>query len=326
MIHSPIFIVGCGRSGTTLLRTMLNHHSQVAIPLESLFIIDYLRAASRVDPDRWQPLFLQEYELAEWGSVFSPEDFEGCETAKDYVDRIHELYMREHGKSVWGQKTPRFVRHGHFLKSVYPDARFIHVIRDPRAVVSSLIRSNVHYSNAYFGAHRWLRDVSAGMKLKQDFPDDVLAVRYEDLVLQSESTLRTICAFLNLAFEPGMMDYHHTGPAEYNGYYAQIHSGLSRAPDRSRIDAWQRHLSPRQVAVIESISAPLMVTWDYAPADAAAPEAAALYFLWLRGERLFGFARQIWHNMTTRRGYLRSLVRRKLALSLFFNTIKDVNY
>jgi len=325
MTHAPFFIVGCGRSGTTLLRTMLNQHSQVAIPLESLFIADYLRAAPDTPAATFRQLILKEYELSEWGIPFAPADFEGCVTAKEFIDRAHDIYARHFGKTIWGQKTPRFVRYGRLLKRHYPEARFINVIRDPRAVVSSLIRSNVHHSNVYFAARRWLRDVQAGLALQEDYPGDAISIQYETLVKSPEDTLRQVCAFLKIDFEPGLLTYHKKGTAEYGEYYAQIHAKLNEAPDPTRIEAWRKHLLPRQVALIESVCGETMRSLGYAAEYGERP-ANKGYILYLKGQRVWGLGSQIFHNFITRRGYLTSFLRRKIRLSLLVDTLRNVNY
>lgn len=324
MLQSPFFIVGCGRSGTTLLRTMINHHSLLAIPLESLFITDYLSAKKDVTPATFRRLIATEYELQEWGITFPDGAFDGCVTAQDFIDRAHEWYVKEHGKRYWGQKTPRFVRFGALLKRHYPHARFINVVRDPRAVVSSLIASNVHNSNALYGARRWRRDVEAGLKLEQDYPTDVLRIRYEDLVADTETTLRAVCDFLEIDFEPILLDYHRTGTQEYSGYYAQIHAKLNDAPDISRIEAWRKKLNAQDIALIESICGPLMDQLGYTRETSGAVVPSTVRRMKL--QRRLGLFQQIWHNYRTRRGYLVSFLRRKIALGLFFATFREVNY
>jgi hypothetical protein len=304
---------------------MLNQHSKLAIPLESLFIIDYLRADPKTPPETFLKLILKEYEFHEWAIPFSPADFDGCLTAQDFINRAHALYMQQYGKVIWGQKTPRFVRFGKLLKQHYPGAKFVHVIRDPRAVVSSLIRSDVHHSNAYFAARRWLRDTDAGLKLQETYPDDVFALHYEDFILNTEDSLHQICDFLNVEFEPAMLEYYQTGTAEYSGYYAQIHEKLNQAPDKSRIEAWRKHLSPTQIAVVEAVCADKIRVLGYT-LDGSGEPVSSNVILRLRTERVLGLYKQIWHNYATRRGYLTSFLRRKLALSLFFDTLKDVNY
>ncbi|MCD4686031.1 MAG: sulfotransferase [Anaerolineae bacterium] len=322
--QAPFFIVGCGRSGTTLLRTMLNHHSHVAIPLESLFIIDYLRTPNPPDPAMLRRLLLREHELVEWGLAFTEADFDGCVTVQDFIDRAHTLYAKQHDKAIWGQKTPRFVRHGALLKRAYPHAKFVDVQRDPRAVVSSLIRSNVHRSNALYAARRWQRDIAAGLELEQDYPGDVLHIRYEDLITATEAVLRDVCAFLDLPFESSLLDYHKTGTVEYGAYYNQIHAKLNQAPDASRLEAWRKHLAQRQIALVESICGELMDQLEYARETDA--QVAPGYVRRLKLERVVGFGRQIWTYITLRRGALVSMFRRRLRLGLLRRTLNELNY
>src|SRR4030065_2808546 len=97
----PFFLVGCGRSGTSLLRGLLNAHPLLAIPLESLFIADYLRAAGRWPLERIKSLIVKEPELREWGLNISVGDLAGCEDVGQVIVRLHELYARAKGKRHW---------------------------------------------------------------------------------------------------------------------------------------------------------------------------------------------------------------------------------
>jgi hypothetical protein len=323
--HPPFFIVGCGRSGTTLLRTMLNHHPQVAIPLESLFMVDYLRAAPSIPITVLASILLHDYEFHEWGMPITHEDLAGCQTAQDIMDRIHDLYQAQEGKSRWGQKTPRFVRHGDLLKSVYPAAKFIHLLRDPRAVTLSLMRSNLHRSNAYFGARRWLMDVRAGQTLKSTYPDDVLELRYEDLVTEPESTLHTVCDFLSLPFDTSMLAYDQTGTREYQSIFDQIHQGLHEPPRAGRIDAWRQKLSPRDQEVIETLCAETMREVGYQP-ELPSPHIDPTYVRLLKRDRALKLLQQIMHRVFRRPRELYSFVWRKLRLGLLWHDLREVNY
>ncbi len=323
--HSPFFIVGCGRSGTTLLRTMLNHHPQVAIPLESLFMVDYLRAAPLIPVTVLANVLVHDYEFREWRMPLSRDDLVGCHTAKDLMDRIHECYQAQEGKSRWGQKTPRFVRHGDLLKATYPAAKFIHLLRDPRAVTLSLMRSNLHRSNAYFGARRWLMDVGAGRNLKAAYPDDVLEVRYEDLVSEPEATLRTICDFLSLPFDATMLDYDQTGTREYQPIFDQIHDRLHQPPRADRIEAWREELSPRDWAVVEAVCAETMHEVGYQP-ELVEPQIDPAYLRLLKRDRALKLLQQIAHRVFRRPRELTSFVWRKLRLGLLWHDLREVNY
>lgn len=324
-MSAPFFIVGCGRSGTTLLRTMLDHHPDVAIPVESLFIIDYLRAADRVSLATMRRMIVREHELKEWQINITADDLADCTSIVDIITRLHERYAQQHAASRWGQKTPRFIRYGQLLKQAYPAAKFVHVLRDPRAVVNSLVRSNVHSSNVYYGALRWQKDVRAGRELAADFPDDVLEVYYEALVSEPESVLRDICDFLALPFDRAMLDYHRAEHSEYSGYHATIHAQLNRPPNTSRIDAWRDKLTPDDVTLIEQVCSPLMAEVGYAPerAGQTVPDGMIQRLKWERRTR--GIWRQLRQYFNGRTYHLFYSMYRKARLGLLRDAA-GVNY
>ena len=319
-MKAPFFIVGCGRSGTTLLRAMLDSHPAVAIPVESLFLVDYLRGRA-VPPAELRRRIRMEPELAEWGRRFTDRELAGCHGPKAVCDRIHALYAASAGATRWGQKTPRFVRFGHLLKRHYPEARFLHVVRDPRAVAASLIRSEAHWSNAYFAARRWRKDVSAGRALADAYPDDVLPCSYEALVREPETTLRAVCAFLELAFDDAMLGYAERATRVYGRYRRRIHARLASPPDPRRIDAWRGELSLSQRAAVEAVAGPLMEPCGYTRETAARPVsrprrvAASL-------DMAARFAGKLAHTVRTRPRYVRTVVARKAGLGLWGDLLR----
>ncbi len=321
----PFFIVGCGRSGTTLLRTMLNHHPEVAIPLESFFIVDYLRTPKTVPLSRLRSMLNDEYELKEWGLDLTGETFDGCETPRQLITKLHERYTAEHGKTRWGQKTPRLIRFGDLLKTNYPKAKFIIVLRDPRATVNSLMKSNVHSANVLFASKRWAADVREGLALKQTYPDDVLEIRYEDLVTEPEQNLKRVCDFLDIAYDPAMLDYHESGVKEYSSYYDQIHARLAQPPQASRIDAWRDELKPEDIAIIEAICGDLMEQVGYqSPEQRGKVHRGRIARYTLL--RMPGMVSQVIYYSTKRRGYIFNYARRKLKLGLFWRDLWQINY
>jgi hypothetical protein len=304
---------------------MLNHHRKVAIPLESLFIIDYLRAENSTPFPVLKKLLVKEYEIVEWGLNVTIADFNGCSTIKDLINRVHHLYLRQHEKEVWGQKTPRFVRYGDLLRRTYPSAKFIHIVRDPRAVASSLIRSNVHRSNAYFAALRWVEDVSAGLLLKQKYDEDVFEMRYEELVSSPRQILYNVCRFLNIDFDESMLSYHKSERKEYGRYYRQVHSRLDRRTDISRIDAWRLHLSSRQLTLIEFLCGELMQYFGYTKNEDV-DHVQKLYISYLKFQRIIKSIPQFFHYIMTRPQYVKCVIYRKFFLSLLLYDLRTINY
>lgn len=309
---TPFFIVGCGRSGTTLLRSMLDSHPSVGVPLESLFIIDYLLSSRPATV--LQKLLPKEYELREWGVHCHSADLADCESGAEMIDRVHRIYLQQHGKNRWGQKTPRFVRYGELLRTHFPGARFIHVIRDPRAVTSSLVRSEVHRTTPYHAARRWQGDVAAGLTFEQNHPHDVLRIRYEDMVTRPETALRRVCQFLELEFFDDMLRYHEHARSAYGSYYEKIHSGLSKPVSAGAIDAWTRHLSEPDVALVEFVCGDLMERLGYEPRVRHVERPGWFSELVIRSSRLPRLLAQTGHYLIHRTGYLPCVARRKLVL------------
>ena len=235
-----------------MLRGVLNNHPELAIPLESLFIADYLRVADRIPLDKLKSLILREPELIEWGIEVALDMIEECTSISDVIARLHEIYSQAREKPRWGQKTPRLVRHHELIRLHFPASKFIHMVRDPRAVVSSLVRSDVHRSTVWHASKRWVRDVKVGLAMESRFTDSVLRVRYEDLVLEPVSELQNILEFLGA--EPFIMRPSSSAAGtEYSEFYSNIHANLSSSITSDYADQWKRHLSQSDVDQVESI-------------------------------------------------------------------------
>jgi len=324
MKNSPFFIVGCGRSGTTLLRTLLNRHPAIAIPLESLFIIDYLRVQDRYDQKYLNSLVIREPELEEWGISVSVEDLQDSVSVARMISKLHEIYAESKGKSHWGQKTPRFVRYLDLLGKNFPSSKMIHMIRDPRAVVSSLIQSDVHQSNAYHGSHRWMMDVRAGLTYELTHCSRVLRVFYEDLVKEPEEVLKAVFEFLEMD-STGMTISGEKKTQEYSDFYENIHANLERSPTPAFIDKWKQHLSSEEVLIVEGICGELMGELGY-ECSSTSDSPPAYTSRKARSQRVKGILRQMGRYFRYRRSYLFHLIWRKWKLGLLKDFLWTVNY
>ncbi len=325
MLSRPFFIIGCGRSGTTLLRTILNRHPDISIPLESLFIIDYLKASASYDISTLIPMLVREPEILEWGIHPQAEDFKECRTISEVIDELHQIYLRAKGKKRWGQKTPRFVRETALLLNHFPDAKFIHVVRDPRAVVNSLIHSDVHHSNAYHASLRWRMDIKKGLELEDKHPQNVIRVHYEEMVRNTEHTLRQLLEFLGHTYDPAILQKDESSVAEYSPFYQNIHANLDRATTDQYIDKWKDMLSSVDIEVVEALTHAYMQRLGYKQVteDPVLPRG---YKMWARFHRLIGLIRQIIRYLRYRRKYLLFLVWRKYKLGSLLDFLWDVNY
>jgi hypothetical protein len=324
MLAKPFFLVGCGRSGTSLLRSMLNNHSRIAIPTESLFMVDYLRVQDRFALEDLVDLIIDEPEITEWGLNVEKVDLSDCETVPEVLKRLHNLYASSKHADVWGQKTPRFVRHMQTLGSAFPDAVFIHIVRDPRAVVNSLTHSDVHRSNPYHGTRRWCMDVEAGLAYEVSSPARVHRVSYEELVREPKQTLENILEFIGLPYETGMLD-HQSDLDEYSAFYENIHKNLTQEINPGHINKWEHSLTPLQVSIIESIAEDLMFKLGY-PIRYPGSSVSGWYRIRMHVRRTIDLLFQVSKYLRQRRAYFGYLIKRKKRLGLMKEFMQTINY
>ncbi len=139
----------------------------------------------------------------------------------DALRAFYELYAEKQGKERWGDKTPDYIKRMRRIKRVLPEAHFIHVIRDGRDVTLSTNKRIIERGHrdplpAKRSARRWRNRIE---KARADSPrlGEYLEIRYEDLVIDTEPTLRRVCEFIELEFEPAMLRYHETAAERLPG-------------------------------------------------------------------------------------------------------------
>lgn len=321
----PFFIVGCGRSGTSLLRMLLNNHRDIAIPLEALFIVDYLRVSRSSDLQSLKGYLVREPEILEWGISPSLNDLSTCSSVADCIAKLHELYAAAKGKPRWGQKTPRFVRHMELLSDHFAHAKFIHLVRDPRAVVNSLVHSDVHRSDAFHAASRWRMDVACGLAFEAENPGKVLRITYENLVVDQVRSMQQAIDFLDLESSWEAPSSSRAGAGEYSEFYGNIHANLDRAPSAEFVDKWKKTLTDREVEVTEAVCSGLMKELGYEPL-LRQPSLDPWDVRWMKAQRLARLPLQAARYIRFRRRYLAHLIWRKWKLGLLKEFLWSINY
>ncbi|MDA0633641.1 sulfotransferase [Nonomuraea sp. MCN248] len=187
-VPSPVFVIAPVRSGSTLLRTLLNSHSRIRAPHEL-----HLRTL-RVQPT---PGFSEE-SMLELG-------LDQVELEHVLWDRILHLELRRSGKDVIVDKTPGNVFIWERLKYAWPDARFLFLLRHPEGVVSSLENRKGNTATREALEANALKYFKPLEKARRTL--DGLTLRYEELTTEPERVTREVCDYLGVAWEPGMLDY-----------------------------------------------------------------------------------------------------------------------
>ncbi|MBA1146220.1 sulfotransferase [Ectothiorhodospiraceae bacterium WFHF3C12] len=270
-VRGPIvFVAGCGRSGTSFLRTVLDAHPEIYIPSESLFLSDYLRYEASVPKRVLQFLFFREPQLRCWydGPRFQFND------AAEAIDRVHGHMARRSGARIWGEKTPRFIRDWQLFSRRLPDIKWVVVYRDPRAVVSSMLGSGQHTSSIWHACERWNRDNRALVALKESdlAATNVLIVCYEDLVREFDAHMSRIFDFLGARPIDRDVIEKNAKPVFFSRSRFRINTVRDGIlPDEAKLADWKEKLSDQQVRRIEEHCWDMMLKLGYVPERAKGP-------------------------------------------------------
>lgn len=254
----PVFIGGCGRSGTTLFKELLNRHSRCACgPETSLyglpFNIGNIAAPWDMDPAHLFELESRSKNIIEFADLFASE------------------FLQSEHKQRWVEKTPNNVRAIDRLLTWYPKCKFIHVVRDGRDVVCSLrnhpkervidgkivpVENNHPVERS---ATRWINDTTTGLAYK-DHPR-CLEVRYEALVSDPEVEIRRVCAFIEEAYEPAMLD-PGSDPTQRSGQNLN-NAGAARPISAKSVGRWKTDLRADERSAFVDIAGELMIALGY---------------------------------------------------------------
>lgn len=275
---APFFIVGASRSGTTMLRLLLNAHSRLFVPRELKYFprvglapgdADWRRpAADRAEMERFVARYFEVRKtLFEDVDPQSLVDSILSSTTLDYrvpyVAAMNAL-TRHHDKVRWGEKTPANLFYCDILADMFPDARFVYIVRDPRAVVNSMNGIRYYSDDTALNARNWFQSATDGYELLvSSVPDSQrTVVRYQDLVSDPANTLRGLMAFLGEAYEPSMLSFYEDSKKHMPD---QIRSPLVTAPvSKENAEKWRDQLDATQVAIIEDICGNAMDRFGFA--------------------------------------------------------------
>jgi hypothetical protein len=271
--NAPVFIVGAPRSGTTMLRLMLNAHSHIAIPFESDFIPKFhdrlaeygdlqipANLARLLDDICAQAFVMRGGLIRDRQAILArgPRDYAGL------VASIYEVYAASEGKGRWGDKDPDNTVKMDVLWELFPGCRFVHIMRDGRAVATSLRKLEWGSKNLLALARDWSWRVMLAHKMGRMLgPGYYTEVRYEDLVRAPEQVLRKICAFLEEPFEAGMLQYHENAGAAMPQDSLKYHQSSVHAPDPSKADSWRHEMVAADRALFDEVAGDTLRVFGY---------------------------------------------------------------
>jgi hypothetical protein len=281
------FIVGVGRSGTTMLRLMLDAHPELTIPPETHFVPDLIDAiADGATPEQAVQVMTA---VRQWGDLHTEPDevlerwrrLDSFE-AGPALRAFYEIFPERQGKSRYGEKTPAYVKNMLKIESVLPEARFIHVIRDGRDVALSRWKRTLGDKDpapASRVAETWARRIRRAQRHGRKL-DHYMELRYEDLVTDTEPNLRRICEYLELEWDPAILRYYEhaaermaemardlpaidgkpTRPGEER---MKAHAMTQKPPDPSAMYRWKEKMRPEDVVAFDAAAGDLLADLGY---------------------------------------------------------------
>lgn len=280
----PFFVVGNDRSGTTMLRLVLDRSAEAAVPPESMFLIDMVAArrsgdltdaaeAARLLERIWEHPRVRGWNLP-GGPPAVPARLSHEEAYRFTVEAPFRAYASLAGKSRWGDKTPAYLHHVEELLAVWPDARFIVLVRDGRDVALSIMGLPFGPNNVWAAARNWATGVRRGQEAERRHPGQVLMLRYEDLASEPKRETERACEFLGLAFDEEMLAIERTDAAKLakgqEGWFTNVWAGINT----SAVGKWRRQMTPAQQAVFAAVASDELRALGYETAEGASPPAA----------------------------------------------------
>ena len=266
----PLVVLGVSRSGTTLLRVVLDRSPGIAIPDESFFVPLLARRHGRtIDAERFLDDVGRIPTIRAWGlraDDVRPRIRSGMATGVA-IAAIFEAYAERHGKSRWGDKTPMYMRHLPLLERLFSEAQYVHLVRDGRDAALSFLempegtftRTWAHPTTPAQFACLWRKEVSAARALgRRAGSGRYHEVRYEELVSDPDGAVSAICRFADIPFEPEMLAYAGTVDVSDKPHQLRL-----RRPPTPGVRSWREDMSASDVVAFEAVAGDLLAELGY---------------------------------------------------------------
>jgi len=273
-VQEPFFVVGCPRSGTTLMRWMLREHPRLAISPESPWLVELAPRRGRWSQKRQAQVLdeiLRHPTFAYW--VLSEEAARATVAERrpsSYAELVAALFAAHAellGKPRWGNKTPENVLHIELLARLFPRAVFVHVIRDGREVAASLVDQGWTTKGLVGHAYWWRDCVTAGRRAGQGLgPARYCEIRIEDLIADPQGVLEGVCAAIGESYSPRMLEYTRRRDEldSWEESARRSHQHLGKPPTAGLRD-WEAGASADERDEVERLCRPLLTELGYEP-------------------------------------------------------------
>lgn len=266
------FIFGCSRSGTSLLSKMLDSHPALTVPFESHLYKMFWKHRhyyGDLENKENQKTLIKDILATRIFSYWSPTPVFNQVVSNlqhggfsGVMDAIMRSSAPDKAIQLWGEKTPGHVRYWQEIKSCFPDCKVIYIVRDGRDVASSLVAARFGPVTLEAAARYWVNHLKEIEPVKNNCdPDNFILIKYEDLLSNPESTLKTICNHLSIAYDHQMLEFHNK-KADYPTDITNI-TNLQSPLLKSNSVKWPEKLTSNEIGEIESIAGETLKAYDY---------------------------------------------------------------
>lgn len=269
----PLIFVSAGRSGTTLLRSMLVMGQQIAIPPEGFAIPYAALQYQAMQEQSWYnltrlivSLFEAPAHFSTWDMNMQPLYSATRSLPKDerslarILDIIYAHYGRMHfpQATMWGDQSIENARRLRWVMAVFPDAKYLSILRDGRDVVASYMEMGRGF---HWAMDRWHSSVQAARYAQQHLPStNFLEIRYEDLTTDPSTVLRQISSFAGIDYNEAMLDYWQSETTEKD---QKVHPNLGKPLFQSSVGRWKERISPEQADEMKAHLGPMLAELGY---------------------------------------------------------------
>jgi len=276
---SSILLLATERSGTNLVRAILSTHSKISSPppfsMVDLLASDHYKYINPFQSYHLDELIQDVIELSRshlhaWDVNIDIDDIKrrlGDISFWEVFRVMNEIYADSESKNIWMSKEPGLFKHIYEIALQFPDAKFIYLVRDPRDVVSSMLKGGLHENHAFYAASRWKHEqgLSLNALSTPSLKNRIFFLRYEDLIGDSKVVVKNLMQFLDLNFEIQQLEFYNNEAVKKHSSKSEFWQNLAKPIDSGNKANYLRYLTEKQVSLIESIVWDEMKILGYCP-------------------------------------------------------------
>jgi len=267
-----IFIVGFPRSGTTLLASILNKHSNITVPPETHFFSRFSRSISfPVEMKKCSEVVtsLISYNRIKDLELTEKEVIENLNLVNDKIEKsdlfiaLIQAYGKRYNTSCFVEKTPVHMLETEKLIQMFPNIKIISLVRDGRDSILSLLNAPWHHNNVSRHAAEWSYRMELIEGYVKRYPDKFIAVSFEDILSTTERTMKKICSFAGIKFENSMLENSNKISSVVPNWEKEWKGKVDKKIDKTRIFPWKKYKDKNTIDLMSRIMKLQLLNWGY---------------------------------------------------------------